>query len=78
MQALTATETPAAFAGNRLIRAPEVCWRIGLKKTALYDLIKAGRFPEADVRLSARMVAWRENTIEKWIADRVAETKVAA
>ena len=43
--------------------------RTGLKKSSIYAGAKAGTFP-APVRLSARAVAWREDEIDRWIAER--------
>ena len=59
---------------NRLIRRPEVERRVGLKRTAIYDWIKCGKFPRP-VRLSSTAVAWVEAEIDKWIEDRISEDR---
>ncbi len=54
-----------------LIGRAEVLRRTGLKKSTMYNLIKAGTFPEP-VRKSAGGVAWIEAEVEGWIRDRAA------
>lgn len=55
--------TPAQI--ERLIRYRELESIIGLKKSAIYDMMKAGTFPEP-VQLSARAVAWKESDVVAW------------
>lgn len=62
------------IAGERLLRKPEVLARIGLGTTSLYAQIKAGRFPRS-LSLGGRAVAWREQDVQNWIADRIAEAQ---
>ncbi|MNF04276.1 Prophage CP4-57 regulatory protein (AlpA) [compost metagenome] len=42
----------------------------GLKRSHLYNLMKAGQFPQAK-RIGARAVGWDSLEIEKWIAERL-------
>lgn len=49
-------------------KLPEVETAVGLKRTAIYDKIKRGEFPEP-IRLSAQRVAWRVNDIREWLDD---------
>lgn len=53
----------------RLIRAPEVFELTGLRRTTIYEKVKAGDFP-APVKLSVRSVAWRLAEVEDWINSR--------
>ena len=64
---------------DRFMRLPEVIAAVGLKKTAIYGLIRADDFPPA-VRLGARASGWRESEISAWIATRspVSTSKAAA
>lgn len=50
---------------ERLIRYRELESLIGLKKSAIYDMMKAGTFPEP-VQISARAVAWKESEVIAW------------
>ena len=50
----------------RLLRLPEVEVRVGLGKTAIYALIKEGRFPRP-VKLGAASV-WVDAEITQWMA----------
>lgn len=56
---------------EKLLRLPEVENLTGLKKSSIYDGMKADppTFPRC-VRLSARAVAWRESDIAAWQAQR--------
>lgn len=55
---------------GKLLRLPCVMNITALGKSSIYAAVKAGNFP-APVRLSARAVAWRENSVYDWIAGRV-------
>lgn len=57
---------------DRLIRLPDVEAATGCKKSTIYLLLKQGKFPKP-IRLSARMVAWQDTAVQKWIQDRIAE-----
>ena len=59
---------------DRLIRLPDVEGATGCKKSTIYELMKAGRFPKP-VRLSARHVAWPEAAVLQWVQDRIAEVQ---
>lgn len=56
---------------DRLLRRKEVEQLVGLKRSAVYQMISAGVFPRP-VKLSTRAVAWRESEVEAWIASREA------
>ena len=59
---------------DRLIRLPDVEGATGCKKSTIYELMKAGRFPKP-VRLSARHVAWSESAVLQWVQDRIQEAQ---
>lgn len=50
---------------DRLIRLPDVMDRVGLKRTAIYKMIKAGQFPK-QIRLGVASV-WAESEVAAWI-----------
>lgn len=54
---------------GKLLRLPSVEDLTGLRKSTIYAGVNTKTFP-APVRLSARAVAWREDEIYRWIADR--------
>lgn len=54
---------------DRILRLPEVCSRGGFKKSHLYEMVKRGEFP-ASLRLSKRIVGWRESDVNAWIRSR--------
>ncbi len=61
---------------EKMVRFPGVVERVGLKRTAIYDGIKAGTFP-APVRIGKRAVAWPSSAIQKWIDERMIAAKGA-
>lgn len=65
------SSNPTPAKPEKLLRLPEVESLTGLKKSSIYDGMKADppTFPRC-VRLSARAVAWRESDIATWQAQR--------
>ncbi|EKQ3557682.1 AlpA family transcriptional regulator [Salmonella enterica] len=73
---------------SRLIKLKTVLEYCAFSRATLYRQIKAGHFPEpvrltggiASAHESSRAVAWREEEILQWIANRqkvpLAETKI--
>jgi prophage regulatory protein len=63
---------------ERLLRRWDVETRVGLKRSAIYELIKRGEFP-APIKLSsgahARASAWIEREVDDWIAARIATAR---
>ena len=55
-----------------LWRRPTVEEKTGLKRSALYAAMAAGRFPKP-VHLSPNSVAWVAAEVEAWIKARIAE-----
>ncbi|MBK7042240.1 MAG: AlpA family phage regulatory protein [Rhodanobacteraceae bacterium] len=63
---------------EKLVRLPDVCAAVGMRKGGVYKAIREGRFP-APIKLGKRAVAWPESSVQSWIAARIAEAgKVAA
>ena len=54
---------------DQLLTRTEVESRVGLTKTTIYRLMRAGRFPEP-LKISTRAVRWSASEIEAWLADR--------
>ena len=67
---MTAATAPTATL--RLLRLPQVIEIVGLRRTAIYDGIKAGTFP-VPVRLGRRCVAWPSDAIDAWVRERIDE-----
>jgi prophage regulatory protein len=51
---------------DAILRLPGVLHAAGFKRSTLYRLIAAGRFPRP-VALGPRAVGWRESDITAWI-----------
>lgn len=51
---------------EKIIRLPEVEASVGLKKSAIYKMIKAGDFPKP-VSLSKSAKGWLESAVQGWI-----------
>ena len=56
---------------DRLLRLPDVEAVTGCKKSTIYSLMKAGKFPRC-VRITARMAAWPESAVLTWVQARIA------
>jgi prophage regulatory protein len=56
------------------LRLPNVKARTGLGKSSIYLGVTRGDFP-APISLGARAVAWLEDEIEQWIANRVERSR---
>jgi prophage regulatory protein len=57
---------------QRILRIEAASEKVGLPKSSIYELMRAGRFPKA-VPLSERRTGFVEKEIDEWIAARVAE-----
>ena len=57
---------------SQILRLPDVLLRVGVRRSTLYALIAAKRFP-APVKLtdSGRAVGWPSSAVEAWIASRI-------
>jgi prophage regulatory protein len=53
-------------AEGTIIRLPQVEESVGLKKSAIYKLIKAGDFP-SQIKLGKRASGWLESAVQTWI-----------
>lgn len=65
------SETRPPIRRDRLIRLAECESLTGVKKSTIYNLMRAGKFV-APVRLSARCVAWPESAVLQWVQDQIA------
>ncbi|HFL2038801.1 TPA: helix-turn-helix transcriptional regulator [Stenotrophomonas maltophilia] len=54
---------------DTMLRKPEVCSIVGLKKSSIYAKVAAGEFP-APKQLGKRAVAWSANEVFQWLAER--------
>lgn len=57
--------------GDRLIKLPEVLATVGMKKTAWYAGIKAGKYPRP-IKRSPRDTVWPMSAIQKLVSDTIA------
>lgn len=60
----------------KIIRLPAVEDRVGLKKSQINALERAGKFPRR-VRISARAAGWVESEIDDYIRARIAASRAA-
>ena len=54
---------------DKLLKRVEVEAVTGISTATLYELMRAGRFPEP-LRVGPRAVRWRESEIEAWMESR--------
>lgn len=65
------SEESRVLNGGRLLRLPEVCRRTGRAKSSIYALLAEGAFPRPR-RIGKRAVAWFEDEIDRYNAERPA------
>lgn len=53
---------------DRLLRLPQVMHRVGLKRSAIYQRMREGRFPRSRV-LGPRCTVWLESEIDRWVGE---------
>jgi prophage regulatory protein len=58
----------------RILRRKQVQARTGLPRATLYQQISEGAFPRP-IKLTRRAVGWVEADVEKWLSDKVAESR---
>ena len=71
-----ATQRDNSLGDARLIRLPAVQERVGMGRTAVYELIKAGKFPRP-VKVGSAS-AWIDVEITHWIEQLAANRSVAS
>jgi len=59
---------------QRIMRLPEVLEMIGMRRSWLFDEIKAGRFPPG-IKLGVRARGWTVESIEAWLAERASQSR---
>ncbi|MDX5983227.1 helix-turn-helix transcriptional regulator [Sphingomonas echinoides] len=55
-------------APDRLLRITVVLQRTSLSRSTLYRKMAEGTFPK-NIKISTRCAAWRESSIEDWLAN---------
>jgi prophage regulatory protein len=55
---------------DRLLRMPEVQRLTGLRRSAIYEQMQRGTFPQS-VKVGRRATTWSEAAIQGWIAERL-------
>ena len=60
-------EAPTAPSNDRIMRPEQAAAKLGIKsRSPLYALVRAGRLPPP-IKLSSRVVGWRESTLNEFI-----------
>ena len=62
---------------ERMLTRPEVETRVGLARTTIYRLMRAGQFP-APLKVGPKAVRWPASEIDDWLASRPRATGDAA
>ncbi len=58
----------------RIIRLQEVMTKTGLSEATIGRRIKDGTFPKS-INLGGRLRGWLKSEVDKWIADRVSDSR---
>ncbi|QKZ04212.1 AlpA family transcriptional regulator [Pseudomonas eucalypticola] len=67
---MQSTATITASAERHIMRRDEVEQKTGFKRSHIYNLMKAGMFPQCR-RIGTRAVGWDSLEIEQWVQDRL-------
>lgn len=62
---------------SKLIRLPQVVEVTHRSKPAIYADMAEGTFPKP-IKIGVRAVAWLEEDIQRWIAQRIAATRACS
>lgn len=62
------------FVSPLLLRLPNVCALVGLSKSQIYRLIRAGEFPSG-ISLGANSVAWSSEQVHAWVLEKIAASE---
>jgi prophage regulatory protein len=57
-----------------VLRRPQVQSQTGLTRSAIYQLMSSGQFPQP-IQLTKRSVGWIAHEIDEWIASRVTKSR---
>ena len=60
------------YAPIKVLRAPDTCAIIGLKRAALYRLVQRGQFPKP-IKISTKLSGWLDSEVYAWLESRIAE-----
>jgi prophage regulatory protein len=58
----------------RILRLKEVCKVTGLGRSCIYQLQAEKRSPRR-IKIGLRAVGWLEDEVQKWLADRIADSR---
>lgn len=67
---------PVAPAQRRFYRLPHVSETVGLRRSAIYALIKKCKFP-APIKITRHSSAWLSSDIDAWMDERIAASAAA-
>lgn len=67
---MQSTSAPPFSADRHIMRRDEVEQKTGFKRSHIYNLMKAGQFPQCR-RIGTRAVGWDSLEIEQWVQDRL-------
>lgn len=70
----TLSTNPPELIDDPILRLPAVEYTTGIKKSAIYAMIKEGEFP-APIRLGKRSSGWLLSEINQWKLDRIAASR---
>lgn len=60
----------------RMLRLPDVVQKTGLSRSQIYRLVGLGSFPR-QIQLGDRAAAWIEVEIERWLQERIDQTRAS-
>ena len=58
----------------KVLRIRQVCEKVGLGRTSVYERESAGLFPKR-IQLGENAVGWLEHEVDQWIEERVRSSR---
>lgn len=55
---------------TEVLRPKDVCARLKISRSTLYQWVATGRFPR-QARFGERAVGWRSDDVERWLKSRI-------
>lgn len=60
-----------------ILRLPQVRERVGLSRSQIYQLAQDGQFPK-QIKLGDRAAGWVAEEVDRWVSERIRDSRVAA
>jgi prophage regulatory protein len=71
----TSTEVRNPTPTINIIRLPKLLQKVGMSRSAVYQLAKSGNFPSPIKLGGARASGWIESEVDKWLVEQIQKSR---